>query len=88
MIIMNLEFFSNPEYKDYQVKVIAPTHTYGTVTDFNSAYAFEVDYDEYDLSGNWEYMVVVKDETLASFDNMEDVVDFIKKTDFSFYVIE
>ena len=51
---MNLEFFSNPEYEDYQVKVIAPTHTYGTVTDFNSEYTFEVEYDEYDMSGKVE----------------------------------
>ena len=54
MIIMNLEFFSNPECEDYQVKVIAPTHTYGTVTDFNSEYTFEVEYDEYDMSGKVE----------------------------------
>ena len=55
---------------------------------FNSEYTFEVEYDEYDMSGKWEYMVVVKDETLASFDNMEDVIDFIGKTDFDFYIVE
>lgn len=47
-----------------------------------------MEYDEYDMSGKWEYMVVVKDETLASFDNMEDVIDFIGKTDFDFYIVE
>lgn len=88
VILMNLELFSNPEYEDYQVKVIAPTHTYGTVTDFDSDYAFEVDYDEYDLSGKWEYRVVVKDETLATFDNIEDAVSFIEETDFDFYEME
>lgn len=47
-----------------------------------------MEYDEYDMSEKWEYMVVVKDETLASFDNMEDVIDFIGKTDFDFYIVE
>ncbi len=85
---MNLELFTNPEYEEYQVKVIAPTHTYGTVTGFSSNYEFSVDYDEYDMSGKWEYLVVVDNETIANFNNLEDTIEFIENTDFDFYEVD
>ena len=80
---MNLDLFLDPENKEHLVKVIAPTHTYGTVTGFDSDYDFEVDYDEYDMAGEWEFLVVVNDKTLATFNNMEDTREFIVSTNFS-----
>ncbi len=82
---MNLDLFLDPEHENYQVEVIAPTHTYGTVYSFDSRYAFEVDSDEYDTIGEWEYLVVVNGETIASFNTLDETRRFIVNTDFDFY---
>lgn len=67
---MDITKFLDKSNQKYQLKVIAPTHTYGTVYGLDSKYDFEVEYDEYDTISDWEYAVVVDRNILATFHNV------------------
>jgi hypothetical protein len=79
---MKLEKFLDSENKKYQLKVIAPTHTYGTVYGTNSKYDFEINFEEYDTHAEWEYFVEVNGEILSSFNNLHDACSYIEENNF------
>lgn len=79
---MNLVEFLNPNNKKYQLKVIVPTHTYGTVYNLDSKYNFEVNFDEYDKNSDWEYYIEIDGEFITSFESIEDAQEFIQKNKF------
>ena len=74
---MDINKFLDPDNKDYQIQVIAHTHTYGNMKSLDSKFDFDIYDDEYDTEGLWEYNIVVKDETIATFNQLEDVNEYI-----------
>lgn len=76
---MDSNKFLDPDNKDYQIQVIAPTHTYGNMNSLDSKFDFDIYDDEYDTEGLWEYNVVINGETLATFFDLEDVKDYINQ---------
>lgn len=80
---MNINDFLDASNKKYQIQVIAPTHTYGTMYSLDSKFDFEIDYDEYDTSDKWEFNIIVEGKTIATLNTTEEVKDYIEKSDFS-----
>lgn len=78
---MDIEKFLDYKNKKYQIKVIAPTHTYGTIYSLDSKYDFEIDYDEYDTEAEWEYIIEIDGSVIATFDNIENTKQFIASLD-------
>lgn len=76
---MSIQKFLDPDNKNYQIQVIAPTHTYGMMKSLDSKYDFEIDYDEYDPEGLWAFNVIVNNEVIAAFNNLEDVREYLGK---------
>lgn len=74
---MNTHQFFDPNNQDYQIQVIAPTHTYGIVNSLESRYDFEVTFDEYDPEGLWEYNIIIKGEIVETFNHLEEVEEYL-----------
>ena len=51
--------FLDPSNDDYQIQVIAPTHTYGVMHSIDSSYDFDIQFDEYDPEGLWEFNIII-----------------------------
>lgn len=76
---MSIQKFLDPDNKNYQIQVIAPTHTYGMMNSLESKYDFEIDYDEYDSEGLWVFNVIVNNEVIATFNDLEDVREYLEE---------
>lgn len=78
---MKLESFLNPENNKYQIQVIAPTFTYGTMYSLDSKYDFEINFDEYDTSSDWEFNVLIEGEIIATFNTLREIRNYIIELD-------
>ena len=75
---MDSNKFLDPDNKDYQIRDTAPTHTYGIMKSLDSKFDFDIYDDEYDTEGLWEYNIVVKDEIIATFNQLEEVKEYLR----------
>ena len=74
---MDMTEFLNQNNPNYQIKVIAPTHTYGVMNSLDSKYDFDINFDEYNPEGTWEYNIEVNGQTIATFFHLEDVKNYL-----------
>ena len=74
---MDSSKFLDLDNKDYKIQVVAPTYTYGTMKSLDSKFDFDIYDDEYDTEELWEYNIVVKDEIIATFNQLEEVQEYL-----------
>lgn len=77
-IQITLDDFLDKNNKKYQIQVIAPTTTYGTMCSFDSQFDFDIVFDEYDKVAEWEFNVVINGEIVASFSSIEETREHIE----------
>ena len=78
---MDIQMFLDPSNDDYQIQVIAPTHTYGVMHSFDSSYDFDIQFDEYDPEGLWEFNIIINGKIVKTFNHIDDVKQYLQKTE-------
>lgn len=78
---MDIQMFLDPSNDDYQIQVIAPTHTYGVMHSFDSSYDFDIQFDEYDPEGLWEFNIIINGKIVKTFNHIDDVKKYLQKTE-------
>lgn len=73
--------FLDPSNDDYQIQVIAPTHTYGVMHSIDSSYDFDIQFDEYDPEGLWEFNIIINGKIVKTFNHIDDVKQYLQKTE-------
>ena len=78
---MDIQMFLDPSNDDYQIQVIAPTHTYGVMHSIDSSYDFDIQFDEYDPEGLWEFNIIINGKIVKTFNHIDDVKQYLQKTE-------
>ena len=78
---MDIQMFLDPSNDNYQIQVIAPTHTYGVMHSFDSSYDFDIQFDEYDPEGLWEFNIIINGKTVKTFNHIDYVKKYLQKTE-------
>ena len=78
---MDIQMFLDPSNDSYQIQVIAPTQTYGVMHSFDSSYDFDIQFDEYDPVGLWEFNIIINGKIVKTFNHIDDVKQYLQKTE-------